>query len=57
MKFHLFHDWQAKGVRCYRDISWGLPGCPTTEVLWKCTKCSKVKVTELDGYWDLEDIK
>jgi hypothetical protein len=52
------HDWVITGANKMCYLTWDRkPAEEVTDVLTRCTKCGKVKVTEIDGHWTMEQLR
>lgn len=62
-----FHEWKILKVVRLNWIPYKLKDLPiekliqlnpepTTEIFYKCTKCSKVKTEDINGHWSLEEL-
>lgn len=55
------HKWILTGLKQVeeRDLSFGYNHpmiTPTTKLLYSCSKCPKVKVKRIKGYWTKKDL-
>ena len=56
MRWLCWHRWQIRGVQHVRDVSFGYPGIPRTDLLRRCTRCGRLKRRSIDGTWTAEQI-